>query len=223
MRELRTEAFTAERAWEVEGIPVLTAEVALPEPVPLADRVSRRIHRYYQTQCRAFLRYCESLLLPQAAAEYRTALAASSPLPEFRAELSYRVTYNQDGLWSLYTQSRERVGPGPELVTRRSDTWDLTEGYPVPLGDFLRRQCDKTLLPQGRGLEEASCHTGGGGNRAQNPGRDGGISPGMAEGGAAALQSPELLSDRGRAGVFLSHVRPCPRKSGRSHVHSTLQ
>lgn len=137
MRELRTEAFTAERAWEVEGIPVLTAEVALPEPVPLADRVSRRIHRYYQTQCRAFLRYCESLLLPQAAAEYRTALAASSPLPEFRAELSYRVTYNQDGLWSLYTQSRERVGPGPELVTRRSDIWDLTEGYPVPLGDFF--------------------------------------------------------------------------------------
>ena len=42
------------------------------------------------------------------------------------------------------------------------------------------------------------------------------------EGGAAALQSPELLSDRGRAGVFLSHVRPCPRKSGRSHVHSAL-
>ena len=65
MRELRTEAFTAERAWEVEGIPVLTAEVALPEPVPLADRVSRRIHRYYQTQCRAFLRYCESLLYPR--------------------------------------------------------------------------------------------------------------------------------------------------------------
>lgn len=137
MRELQTEAFTAERAWEVEGIPVLTANVSLPKPEPLADRTARRIHRYYQAQCRAFLRYCESWLLPQAASEYQTALASSGPLPEFRAELSYRVTYNQDGLWSLYTQSREQTGSGPALVTRRGDTWDLTEGYPVPLGDFF--------------------------------------------------------------------------------------
>ena len=137
MRELHTEAFTAERTWEVEGVPVLTAQVSLPQPEPLADRISRRIHRYYQAQCRAFLRYCESWLLPQAAAEYRAALASSGPLPEFRAALEHQVTYNQGGLWSLYTQSREYTGPGPALVTRRGDTWDLAAGYPVPLKDFF--------------------------------------------------------------------------------------
>ena len=137
MKEFQTEAFTAERVWEVEGIPALTAEVSLPRPEPLSDRVSRRIHRYYQAQCRAFLRYCESWLLPQAAAEYQAALASSGPLPEFKAELSYQVTYQQDGLWSLYTQSKEDTGPGPVFVTRRGDTWDLREGYPVPLRDFF--------------------------------------------------------------------------------------
>ena len=134
LTELRTEPFAAEREWTVEGIPVLTAAVELPQPLD-ADAVSRRIRRYYQAQCKAFLRYCERRLFPQAEAEYRAALAASAPLPCFRAELGYRVTYNSGGLWSLYTQSREVTGH--TLLTRRGDTWDLAAGYPVPLSAFF--------------------------------------------------------------------------------------
>ena len=134
LTELRTEPFAAEREWTVEGIPVLTAAVELPQPQG-ADAVSRRIRRYYQAQCKAFLRYCERWLFPQAEAESRAALAASAPLPCFRAELGYRVTYNSGGLWSLYTQSREVTGH--TLLTRRGDTWDLAAGYPVPLSAFF--------------------------------------------------------------------------------------
>lgn len=148
LRSLHTEPFLAEREWTVEGIPVLAASVAVPRPEPLADKVSRRIHRYYQLQCRAYLRYCERWLLPQAEAEYRAALAASAPLPCFRAELGFRVTYNEGGLWSLYTQSREVTLPGQTLVTRRGDTWDLAAGYPAPLSDFFppRSPWKKRLL-----------------------------------------------------------------------------
>ena len=46
LTELRTEPFAAEREWTVEGIPVLTAAVELPQPLD-ADAVSRRIRRYY--------------------------------------------------------------------------------------------------------------------------------------------------------------------------------
>ena len=131
---LRTSAFAAEREWEVDGVPVLSAAVQVPEPL---DKVPRRIKRFYRLQCRAFLRYCERTLLPQAAAEYHSAAAASRPLPFFRAELDYQVTYNEGGLWSLYTQTRESTAPGRTLLTRRGDTWDLAAGYPVPLRDFF--------------------------------------------------------------------------------------
>lgn len=134
---LHTEDFTAEREWTAEGIPVLSASVVLPEPVPAGDKVSRRILRYYQLQCRSYLSYCQNWLFPQAEAEYRAALAASAPLPSFRAELTYRVTYNSGGLWSLYTQSRESMGPGRTLLNRRGDTWDLALGYPVELSRFF--------------------------------------------------------------------------------------
>ena len=107
LTQLHAEAMTAEREWTVEEIPVLSASISLPEPVPAADKVSRRIRRYYQLQCRSFLRYCETYLLPAAAEEYRAALAASLPLPHLRAELTYQVTYERRRPLELYTQSRE--------------------------------------------------------------------------------------------------------------------
>ena len=140
LTQLSTEAMTTEREWTVEEIPVLTAAVSLPEPVPAADRISRRIRRYYQLQCRSFLRYCEAYLLPLAAAEYRAALAASQPLPRFHAELTYQVTYNEGGLWSLYTQSREQGPGGQTALLRRGDTWDLASGYPVALSALFPRR-----------------------------------------------------------------------------------
>lgn len=133
---MQVQPFTAQREWTVEGIPVLSAAVSGPQPVPAADRLTRRIRRYYQTQCRAYLRYCEHCLLPQAEQEYRAALASSAPLPLFRAELTYQITYHDDRFLSLYTQSVETGGSQP-LRTRRGDTWDLTAGYPVPLSTFF--------------------------------------------------------------------------------------
>lgn len=140
LTQLSTEPLTAERTWTVEEIPVLTASISLPTPAKGSERAARRIRRYYQLQSRSFLRYCERWLLPAAEAEYRAALASSAPLPSFRAELEYRVTYNENGLWSLYTQSRERGADGRTLLTRRGDTWDLTSGYPVPLAAFFPRR-----------------------------------------------------------------------------------
>lgn len=129
------EPFVAEREWTVEEIPVLSAKVTVPQPVPAAERVARRIRRYYQLQCRSYLRYCEKWLLPQARTEYQAALASSTPLPHFQAELRYQVTYQDGRFLSLYTQSREVTGQ--TLLTRRGDTWDLAQGYPVPLQSFF--------------------------------------------------------------------------------------
>lgn len=141
--------FTAEREWTVDGIPVLSAAVSVPQPVPRSDRVSRRIFRYYQQQCHAYLKYCERDLLPKARAAYRAALANSAPLPQFHAELTYRITFQDSHLLSLYTQSAESDGPRTWRL-RRGDTWDLAVGYPVPLSHFFppRSPWKRQLLEQ---------------------------------------------------------------------------
>ena len=53
--------------------------------------------------------------------------------------ISYE-TYNDGGLWSLYTQSRESGFSGRPTLLRHGDTWDLTSGYPVPLSAFFPRR-----------------------------------------------------------------------------------
>lgn len=143
LRSLETTPSTLERTWDAEGVEILRARVTLPQPQG-TDRTSRRIRRFYQLQSRSFLRYCESALLPQARAEYDAALAVSSPLRCFSAELTYQVTYNENGLWSLWTLSREVTNE--VYLTRRGDTWDLCEGCPVPLGRFFHRRTNYRKL-----------------------------------------------------------------------------
>ena len=148
--DLCTEPFTAEQEWTVEGIPVLQATVSLPNPTDAKSPLSRRIRRYYRLQCRSYLRYCEHCLFPIAAEAYREALAISAPLPLFRAELTYRVTFNESGLWRLYTQSREISLPGQTLLRRWGDTWDLAEGFPLSISAFFppRSNWRRQLLTQ---------------------------------------------------------------------------
>ena len=134
---LKTEVFSAEREWAVEGIPVLTARIALPEPVGPENRLTRRVRRYYRAQCRAYLRYCGRQLFPMAAAACRAALENSAPLPQYQTELTFRITYEEGGFWSLYTQSREPDADGGTVLRRWGDTWDLRTGYPAALPSFF--------------------------------------------------------------------------------------
>ena len=139
LQSLETEAFSAQREWSAEGIPVLRAEISLPRPVRQDNRCSRRIHRFYQLQGRSYLHYCENWLMPKAAAACRQALNDSSPLPCYTARLTYRITCNEGGIWSLHTDSEEFTGGRP-LLLRRGDTWDLTSGCPMPLSAFFPRR-----------------------------------------------------------------------------------
>ena len=132
------EPFVTEKVWTVDGIPVLSANISLPQPLQANSRTARRIRRYYRLQCRSFLRYCEKILFPQAAAEYHAALLFSRPLPTVCANMGYHITLQKNGLWSLYTQSEEVGLSGqPHILIRRGDTWDLDAGYPVPLQAFF--------------------------------------------------------------------------------------
>lgn len=136
IRQLEIETFSAEREWDVEGIPVLRADISLPCPVSPDSRIQRRIERFYRLQSRSYLRYCEHWLLPKAAADCRQALADSAPLPQYTARLTYQITCNEGGILSLFTDSREFTG-GPPVVLRRGDTWDLQTGYPLPAAAFF--------------------------------------------------------------------------------------
>lgn len=159
LQALELETFSAEREWTAEGIPILRAEISLPQPTDRKNRTARRIHRFYQLQGRSYLRYCENWLAPRAAADCRLALASSAPLPQYTARLTYRITCNEGGILSLHTDSHEFAG-GKPLVLRHGDTWDLGSGYPLPITAFfsgrapIRKQLLQTAATEIRRQED---------------------------------------------------------------------
>ena len=124
-----------EQEWTVEEIPVLTARSSLPEPA--AERAWGRIRRFYHWQRRSFYRYCKGELFPWAEAEAKNAMERGVPIPCFHAELTYRTTYRAGKLWSLYTELRDNAAPGPSMVRRWGDTWDLSGEFPLPPERFF--------------------------------------------------------------------------------------
>lgn len=142
LTQLHAEAMTAEREWTVEEIPVL------PPPSPCRNQFQQRTKSPAAsggiTSSSAAPSYAIVRRTPRLRRRRNTALlwAASLPLPHLRAELTYQVTYNDGGLWSLYTQSRESGFSGRPTLLRHGDTWDLTSGYPVPLSAFFPAAAD---------------------------------------------------------------------------------
>ncbi|MBQ7713467.1 MAG: DUF3298 domain-containing protein [Oscillospiraceae bacterium] len=141
------EALTEERAWEAEGVTVLTASVALPRLAGNGGS-AKRFNRYYRRFCRAYFTYCKQILLPEAADSLRASLAASTPWECARAELRYRVSHRAGAVWSVVCDARETVCGLPPFLIRRAEVWDVDAGLPMPLEEFFppRTRCKKTLL-----------------------------------------------------------------------------
>lgn len=141
------EALTEEQAWESEGVTVLTASVTLPQLAGKSQR-AKRFNRYYRRFCRAYFTYCRQILLPEAAASCRAALAVSAPWSVARAELRWRASYHEGNILSVVCDTRETIHGLPAFRIRRSEIWDLSAGLPMPIEEFFppRKRCKKLLL-----------------------------------------------------------------------------
>lgn len=132
------ETVSLKREMSHEGIPVLSISVSVPRIVrPVRPAAAKRINRYYRHACKVFLRYCETHLYKLAVEEFEGALANSFPFRKFDAVFTYTVTWNQDCVLSLYTDSYEYTGGAHGNTVRYADTWDLNTGYPLPIAAFF--------------------------------------------------------------------------------------
>lgn len=121
---------------DCEGEPVLALSMALPLPEE-ESRAGRRIARFYQHFGALWKARWTDVLHPRACSALAEAREASRPFLPWEAELSYHITYEDDGLSSLYLDVTERRGAARPLTVRAADTWDRTTGTPLPLFHFL--------------------------------------------------------------------------------------
>lgn len=82
--ELNTQPWAAEREWTADGIPVLHAVATLPVRIRCKAACAAGFDRFYRLQSRAYLRYCERFLVPQARESAGVPWHPAHPSPPWR-------------------------------------------------------------------------------------------------------------------------------------------
>lgn len=95
-----------------------------------------RINRYYHHMYRQLIRYCKKRLLPKAIKAYKSASEKGEEFTESRLYAKTHLTYNENGILSIYTDITEASEYG-SITIRLGDVWDLETGCPVPLSVFF--------------------------------------------------------------------------------------
>ena len=117
-------------AWE--GEPALELELRWPR-LPEQTPALRRINRYYRKTVQQWRERWQTDLLRQAGVSLQAARQASRPFTPWQAELTWRVTWQGDGLLSLYADAVEQTPGRRPFTVRRGDTWELASGTPCTL------------------------------------------------------------------------------------------
>lgn len=144
-----------------EEEPVLTLDLRWPK-LPDDKAPWRRIGRYYRQVSDQWKARWEVALYGQACAALAEARENSRPFRPWQAQLVYTVTYNEDGLLSLYMDAWEQAGGAHGMTVRCADVWDLRDGGPRSLGSFFppRSRWRRELLTAVRTQIEARIATG---------------------------------------------------------------
>ena len=145
--EFRPDNWARTFCWEEE--PVLSCTLSLPVFDRPDSRAIRRVSRYYARLAHWLQSQWEQQAFPAACAALRAAREASLPFRPYRESVSFQVTRNSGGQFSLYWDSAWDDGSSQGMTARWGDTWDLAAGCPMFMADFFppRAEPDRLLPP----------------------------------------------------------------------------
>ena len=111
---------------------VLNCQIRYPQLNASCNQEAiQAINQYYVKA-----RYCRSVLYPQAAEEANYSRVRNVPFFPYEFNISYVVTYNQDCIFSLFSEQYTFTGGAHGSTLRTSETWDAQSGRKMTLSDF---------------------------------------------------------------------------------------
>lgn len=137
--------------WEMtlEGECVLRCVLTWPECAGIWKGLGA-VNHFYRRVTEYWRRRWERELYCMACLDLADRRAQGRPFRVWQAELATQITFQEDGLLSLWQEGREYRGYDRPLILRRGDTWSLAEGAPRTLASFYpkERRWKKRLLKQ---------------------------------------------------------------------------
>ena len=159
------------REWELTLEEETVLRCVLTQPVCTGTwRGLEAINRCYRHAAEVWRRRWERELYCMACLDLADRRARGKAFRPWQARLTTQITYQGDGVLSLFQDGTEQAGYDRPLTVRRGDTWDLQTGAPRSLACFCSgqrhwkrnvlnqvRQQMQTRLAQGESLLDADC------------------------------------------------------------------
>lgn len=157
--------------WELtlEGEPVLCCLMTRPECGGTWKGLEA-INRYYVRVAQVWQERWKREVYVRACLDLADRRAQGKPFRPWQASLTTQITYQSDGLLSLFQDGTEQAGHDRPVTVRRGDTWSLETGAPRSLSSFfknerrwkrrIRRQVEEQAaqrLASGETLLDADC------------------------------------------------------------------
>ncbi len=137
--ELTVERKRQEWEMTLEGECVLTCVLTWPELTGTWKGIGA-VNRYYSRVMETWRRRWEWELYCMACLDLADRRSQGRPFRVWQAELETQITFQENGLLSLWQEGREHRGYDRPLIVRRGDTWSLAEGVPLTLASFFPKQ-----------------------------------------------------------------------------------
>lgn len=145
--EFHPEDWKKTYCWDEE--PVLSCSLSLPAFDRPTGRAGRRIARYYIHLSQWLRATWERQVFPAACAALQSARDASLPFQPYEETVSFQVTKNSGGLFSLYWDSCWYTGGAHGTTARWGDVWSLKNGCPMTMAEFFPPRTNlKRVLPE---------------------------------------------------------------------------
>lgn len=135
---LETSTICIEKEVNIDDNPILKYRICYPQfSSSKIDKNIDVMNRYYLNNTLEYEAYIQDTLLPWAIQNYYSSIQNNFMFNTYEAIKDFNITYNQDGLLSLYTDTYEFTGGAHGNTFRTSETWDLMCGIMLPLCAFF--------------------------------------------------------------------------------------
>ena len=121
------------------GTTVLSYRIEYPSfhSVNYADSLTR-VNEYYSAKALEMQKYCENELYGYAKDQFRVSVESGFPVREFQAVSVFKVTYNKECAFSLYTDRYEYTGGAHGSTVRSSETWGMNSRGMLRLSELYK-------------------------------------------------------------------------------------
>ncbi len=142
---------------EQNGVLLCTALISQPTVKGQASKWAlRRINSYYERFAKKLLRYVNTVLRENALSDYEYRTENGFPFFPYELRSDFALSFNKEGVLSLYTDVYEFTGGAHGNTRRFADIWYGDTGFPAAVSDFFPKGANYKKLLTDVAIREAS-------------------------------------------------------------------